>query len=76
MEKTELIWMNICGDMASIDLDLLNLMGNLHELWERSSYPEQKVLAAAALDKLANQVVPLLDGLLNDFEESRRSQDV
>ena len=71
MEKIDLIWLNICEEMERIDGNLVCLMGNLHEFWERTKNPEQKALAGDALDKLTGQIIPELNNFLNALEDSR-----
>ena len=71
MEKIDLIWLNVCDEMGRIDSNLVCLMGNLHEFWERTKNPEQKALAVDALNKLTGQIIPELNTFLNALEDSR-----
>ena len=72
MEKTDLIFENICDEMARVDRCLTSLMGELHDYWSRIKDSEQKVLAAAALDRLCSDIIPALDTLVSELEEARK----
>lgn len=71
MEKIDLIWLNICEEMERIDGNLVALMGELHEFWQRTKDPEQKTLSSDALHKLTDEIVPALNNFLTALEDSR-----